>query len=253
MSEEVLSHEEIDELLSMIVEGKYPTTKYKTITRDEDAPFTMVGKEQMRSLQIMHEAIGKRLAASIEKILCVPVEVCLRYVDQMYYSEFVFGCDNPTWFNLLQVKIPNVRYSAHDAANVNIGYVLIDVSPTVCFTVVDRMAGGIGETSRAYRRPMTRIEQRLIQRVLDGFIAELIEAWNTVTELEFDVVRQESNPQQIQEIKPNCPVVIFCFEVASTDGRGTITFCMPVDVLEQLTGRTNTTNTNTNDNKQEPN
>src|SRR5262245_24844443 len=64
-----------------------PRIREKVVPYDFKRP-ERVGKEQMRSLQTMHEGFGRNFGASMSGMLRSIVEVKLTSVDQLTYSEF---------------------------------------------------------------------------------------------------------------------------------------------------------------------
>jgi len=58
----------------------------------------------MKTLQLMHDKLAHRFPVKLSKMLQSVVDVKLAIVDQLYYSEFVFGCDNPSCFNLIRLE-----------------------------------------------------------------------------------------------------------------------------------------------------
>jgi flagellar motor switch protein FliM len=186
-----------------------------------------VGKDQMKMLQTMHEGFGRKFAAGLSAMLRSVVEVKLTSVDQLAYSEFIFGLDNPTCFNLLRAEPLE-------------GNLILDINPSILYPMIDRLLGGGREGTMMARRPLTDIEQRLVLRITKLFLNELKHAWENVMELEFDVVQTESNPQLIQIVPPNEVVIILCFEVALTEVRGSVTLCIPYNAFEHIAGKLNT-------------
>ena len=102
--------------------------------RDKISPYDFkrperVGKEQMRSLQTMHEGFGRNFGASLSALLRTIVELKLTSVDQLTYSEFVFSLENPTCFNLI------------NAAPLE-GQLILDINLSLLFPIIDRLLGG---------------------------------------------------------------------------------------------------------------
>ena len=180
-----------------------------------------VGKEQMKTLQTMHEGFGRKFAAGLSALLRAIVDVKLTSVDQLAYSEFTFGLDNPTCLNLLRAEPLE-------------GNLILDVSPSILYPMIDRLLGGGREPAMTARRPLTEIEQRLVLRVTKMFLQELKRAWENVIDLEFEVIQTESNPQLIQVVPPNEVVIVLCFEVVLIEVRGTITLCIPYNSFERI-------------------
>jgi len=250
MAGEVLSQEEVENLLKMMdpgVKSAAPAGSFapghgiadrgdpikttsstwapnvKVVSYDFKTP-DRVGKEQMKTLQTMHEGFGRKFAAGLSAMLRAVVDVKLTTVDQLAYSEFIFGLDNPTCFNLLRAEPLE-------------GNLILDVNPSILFPMIDRLLGGGREPAMTTRRPLTEIEQRLVLRVTKMFLEELKHAWENVVDLEFEVVQTESNPQLIQVVPPNEVVIVLCFEVALIEVRGTITLCIPYNSFERLAGK----------------
>jgi flagellar motor switch protein FliM len=109
---DILSQAEVEHLLNAIegedsAPGAGQTESFrpreKVTVYDFKRP-ERVGKEQMRSLQTMHEGFGRNFGAALSALLRTMVEVKLTSVDQLTYSEFVFSLENPTCFNLITAR-----------------------------------------------------------------------------------------------------------------------------------------------------
>src|SRR5688572_17720206 len=181
-----------------------PTKPREKITSYDFKRPERVGKEQMRSLQTMHEGFGRNFGAALSALLRTIVELKLTSVDQLTYSEFVFSLENPTCFNL--INAPPLE-----------GQLILDINLSLLFPIIDRLLGGNSEASAPARRPLTEIELRLVSRITDLFFAEMKHAWHNVLELDLSVDRVESNPQLVQIVPPNEVVVLISFELTIGD------------------------------------
>ena len=239
MTGEVLSQAELEKLLASSREGAQrggeiigshgissralPRSSVKILPYDFKRP-ERVGKEQMRVLQTLHEGFARNFAAALSGLIRSIVEVKLTGVDQLTYSEFIFALDNPTCFNLLKAKPLE-------------GTVIVEFSPLVVFPLIDRLLGGGREAPVVARRPLTEIEQLLMRRITNLFMAELKKAWADVVSLELEIDRVESNPQLVQVVPPNEVVVVISFELAIGDTRGMFNLCIPYNALERISNR----------------
>lgn len=232
MGEEVLSEAELKRLVGASRReagpaggpgklGRRPTQK--VLPYDFKRP-ERVGKEQMRVLQTLHEAFARNFAASLSTLLRTIVEVKLTSVDQLTYGEFIFSLENPTCFNLLHAQPLD-------------GTVVLDLSPTITFPLIDRLLGGGREAPVAPWRPLTEIELLLVRRITNLFIRELEKAWSGIIPLKLEIERVESNPQLVQIVPPNEVVVVISFELALGDIRGMINLCIPYNALERISNR----------------
>ncbi len=225
---DVLSQAEVEHLLSAM-EGDDPGAgdmfrpREKVTIYDFKRP-ERVGKEQMRSLQTMHEGFGRNFGAALSALLRTMVEVKLTSVDQLTYSEFVFSLENPTCFNLIS------------AAPLE-GQLILDINPSILFPVIDRLLGGSTSSAPPARRPLTEIELRLVSRITALFLKEMQHAWENVLKLELTVDRVESNPQLVQIIPANEVIVLISFELTVGETRGMMNLCIPFNTIERISGK----------------
>jgi flagellar motor switch protein FliM len=243
--DDVLSHDEVKSLLSVMetaseeepekeqspppeVPVPADNPREKVIPYDFKRP-ERVGKEQMRALQSLHEGFGRNYGAALSALLRTIVEVKLTSVDQLTYSEFVFSLENPTCFNLLRAEPLE-------------GHLILDLSPTILFPIIDRLLGGGKGATPIARRPLTEIELRLVSRITSIFLVELKTAWENVMELTIDVERVESNPQLVQIVPPNEVVVLISFEVTLGDVRGMMNLCIPFNAIERYSSKLSANN-----------
>jgi flagellar motor switch protein FliM len=238
MSDDVLSQAEVESLLNAMdvrdsgVVAEAPVSRGKG--RDKISPYDFkrperVGKEQMRSLQTMHEAFGRNFGAALSALLRTIVELKLTSVDQLTYSEFVFSLENPTCFNLI------------NAAPLE-GQLILDINLSLLFPVIDRLLGGGNDPTPPTRRPLTEIELRLVSRITDLFCREMKLAWANVLELNLSIDRVESNPQLVQIVPPNEVVVLISFELTLGDARGMMNLCIPFNSIERISNRLSSNN-----------
>jgi len=248
MPDEVLSQAEVESLLSAMEAGgtKLPLPvpaagaasasgrdaaarlREKVVPYDFKRP-ERVGKEQMRSLQSLHEGFGRNFGAALSALLRSIIEVKLTSVDQLTYSEFVFSLENPTCFNLLRAEPLE-------------GNLILDINPGILYPIIDRLLGGGKDAGPITRRPLTEIELRLVSRITALFLNELKHAWENVLPLKLWVERIESNPQLVQIVPPNEVVVLISFELTMGEVRGMINLCIPFNAIERIAGKLNSNN-----------
>jgi flagellar motor switch protein FliM len=111
---------------------------------------------------------------------------------------------------------------------------ILDINLSLLYPIIDRMLGGSSEQSPPIRRPLTEIEQRLVGRITDLFLAEMKHAWENVLELNLEVDRVESNPQLVQIVPPNEVVVLISFEITLGDVRGMANLCITFNSIERI-------------------
>lgn len=237
MSENTLSRNDVENLLksldetaasssaptpasSVKLEGKKGGPKNRVLNYDFKRP-ERVGKEQMRSLQSLHDGFARNFGASLSAMLRSIIEVRLISVDQLTYSEFVYSLEIPTCFNLLKPMPLEGNW-------------VLDISPSLLYPIIDRMLGGSVSSEAIPKRPLSEIELRLAARITTVFLKELQDAWRNVLEMDLQVERVESNPQLVQIVPPNEVVVMVSFELVMGAIRGTINLCIPFNTIERV-------------------
>src|SRR4029079_3309524 len=84
--------------------------------------------------------------------------------------------------------------------------------------------------------PLTQIEQRLVQRITDRATHHLSEGWTNLTPVTCKGYDFESNPQLVQIVPPNETVVVVGFELKMGNRAGTMSLCIPYNVIEPIMG-----------------
>jgi flagellar motor switch protein FliM len=180
-----------------------------------------VSKDQMRALEALHEGFGRNFGAALSGYLRTIIEVSVSSIEQLTYSEFIHSLPNPTCFNLLKAEQLD-------------GQLCLEISPLIIYPIIDRLLGGSNADLFIPQRPLTQIEQRLVQRITDRATHHLSEAWSNLTPVTFSVHDFESNPQLVQIVPPNETVVVIGFELKLGNRAGTMSLCIPYNVIEPI-------------------
>ena len=182
-----------------------------------------VSKDQMRALEALHEGFGRNFGAALSGYLRTIIEVSVASIEQLTYSEFIHSLPNPTCFNLLRSDVLD-------------GQLCLEISPLIIYPIIDRLLGGSSGDLFIPQRPLTQIEQRLVQKITDRATHHLSEAWTNLTPVKFEVHDFESNPQLVQIVPPNETVVVIGFELKMGTRAGTMSLCIPYNVIEPIMG-----------------
>lgn len=183
-----------------------------------------VSKDQMRALEGLHERFARNFGAALSGYLRTIIEVKVRSTEQLTYAEFTYSLPVPTSFSLLSVSPLE-------------GQICMEMSPLIIYPIIDRMLGGSNAELYIPQRPLTQIEQRLANRILERALATLSEAWSNILDVAFEVVQSESNPQLVQVVAPNEVVVVIGFEIKMGNRSGSMSLCIPYTVIEPVIGR----------------
>jgi len=213
---------EVDAASGLSVAGESPVQKDVSVY-DFKRP-ERVSKDQMRALQTIHEAFARNFGASLSAFLRTIVDIRVATTEQLTYSEFVHSLPSPTCFNLLAAPPLN-------------GQMCLELSPLIVYPIVDRLLGGTNTEIFIPQRPLTSIEMRLVDRIIQRALANLSESWSDAVDVKFEVVGTESNPHLVQIVAPNEVVVVISFEIKIGARAGTMSICIPFNVIEPVIGK----------------
>ncbi len=223
---EVLSQDEIDQLLTAISTGEVEsdealkraeTRKIKIYDFKRPDKFS---KDQIRTLQMMHETFARLTTTSLSAQLRTIVHVHVASVDQLTYEEFLRSIPNPT--TLAVINMDPLKGSS-----------IFEIDPSITFTIIDRLFGGPGEASKI-NRELTDIELSVIEGIIVRILGNLREAWSNVIDLRPRLGNIETNPQFAQIVPPSDMVVLITLETKVGDVEGMTNFCIPYLTIEPI-------------------
>lgn len=183
-----------------------------------------VSKDQIRSLAGIHDDFARNFGASLSGYLRTIVDVHVVAVEQVMYSEFVHSLPNPTCFAIMQA-LPLE------------GHMFLEISPLIVYPIIDRLLGGSSLDTFIPRRPLTSIEWRLMKRLFDRAEEHLTEAWKNLADAKFEVIETESNPHLINIVAPTEVVIFITFEIKLGQAAGTMSMCIPFNLIESVVGK----------------
>lgn len=181
-------------------------------------------KDQIRTLQMIHETFARMVTTSLSAQLRAAVSVHVSSVDQLSYEEFNRSIPSPT--TLAIVNMDPLRGSA-----------VYEIDPNVSFAIIDRLFGGKGEQLKNITRELTDIERSVMESVIVRMLGNLRESWSTVVDLRPRLGNIETNPQFAQIVPPNDMVVLVSFETKISDAEGMMNFCIPYITIEPIVNK----------------
>jgi flagellar motor switch protein FliM len=226
MNQQILSQDEVDALLQGI-------TGESQKLEQEDAPasgvrdYNLASQERivrgrMPTLEIINERFSRNIRIGLFNMIRRTPEVSVGGIKVQKYSAFLRETVVPTNFNIVSVR--PLRGSG-----------LIVCDPTLVFSVIDALFGGVGKFhARIEGRDFSPTEQRVISRMVEVISAEYKKAWHGIYPLELEYQRSEMQPQFANIAAPSEIVVTTSFTLEIGDTTGTIHFCIPYATLEPI-------------------
>ncbi|MBQ9700315.1 MAG: flagellar motor switch protein FliM [Lachnospiraceae bacterium] len=228
---EVLSQNEIDNLLKALSTGELDAEEYKNSNEKQVKLYdfkrpSKFSKEHLRTLEIIFEHYGRLLYTNLPAYLRKTVSVEVVNSEAVVYSEFSNALSNPVLLGIV------------DATPLN-GKIVMELGTNLCYAIIDRMLGGSG-VSMEKKREFSEIEIIIIERILSICVDLLREPWQNVVNIAPRLERIETNPQFAQLISPQEMISIITLSIKIGDVEGLMNVLLPFATLEDVMDKLNT-------------
>lgn len=179
-------------------------------------------KDQLRTMQMLHETFARLLSSSLSAFLRVSTHVDLVSVEQIPYDEYMRSLTNSiiTVFNMAPLA----------------GQAILEMEFSVVLSMIDRLLGGPGNMTKS-STVLTDIEKQLTFSIIEKAFRDLKTAWEGVAQFTPRRERMETQSQFIQIVPPNDTVVSILFEVKVGEVRGALSLCIPYLLLKPITSK----------------
>ncbi len=228
---EVLSQNEIDNLLKALSTGELDADDYKN--KDEKqvkvydfARPSKFSKEHLRTLEIIFEHYGRLLYTNLPAYLRKNIQVEVMNSEAVAYSEFLNALSNPVLLGIIDFEPLK-------------GNIIMELASNLGYAIIDRMLGGEG-VSLEKKRDFSEIEIIIIERIMTICVDLLREPWQNVVAIKPRLVRIETNPQFAQIISPQEMIAIITVNLRIGDVEGLMNICLPYICLEDVMDKLNT-------------
>lgn len=229
---EVLSQSEIDELFKALNTGEIDVNEMKEAnvqkgikTYDFARP-SKFSKEQLRTLEIIFENYARLISTYLSGHLRTMVSAEVMNAEAITYSEFSNALINPVILAVTDFRPLK-------------GSILLELSPNMGYTIIDRVLGGSGSGINTIR-DFTDIERVILEKLFIQFVQLLVEPWQNVVELEPMLEKIETNSQVVQIISPNEIIALVTLNIKIGNVAGMMNICIPHLVIESIMDKLNT-------------
>lgn len=229
---EVLSQNEIDALLNALNSGEVNVEEIKEeesskkVKKYDFRNPQKIAKDQLRTLEIIHENFSRLLQTFLSGYLRAPIRISILSVEQYAYSEFNNGISNPAFLSIINF-------------NPLSGQIILDLSTNIVFTIIDRLLGGDGGELNTIRG-FTEIELSLLKSMMVKIMQLIKEAWENVIQLSPTLEKIEINSQFAQIVPPNETIALVTLNVAIGSTEGMLNICIPYIVIEPILDKLST-------------
>lgn len=235
---EVLSQSQIDALLKSVAQEKAvaesqpaniaapapesagpKTRKYDFMTPKR------FSRDSLRILDSVYTNYARLVATQMSSVLRLNVEVELLDIEEQKYNEFNNALnDNDV--------LSSISFTIND--EVNDDPVLMRISNSIIYVLLDRMLGGKGEGGNEEVTGFTDIEMTLYDSINQHLVPLMSDAWVNYYPAVFAYDKLEANPRLLQAISLEDTVVIVVFNATIKDVTGQITVCLPGSGLDVM-------------------
>ncbi len=217
----VLTQDEIDRVFKKLAHQGGPAKAPVAASPYDFRQPDRIPKDQLREIHLLHENFCRNLASSLSAYLRAYVMVNLISVLQLSYAEFIQCFPSPTCLAVLSLR----PFEAKG---------ILEFNPTLAFPIIEILLGGHGNSNLSLRREITEIEQAVLDGALRLILRDLRDAWTSVANFDLKLESVETEPQLVQTLSPNEPVVAVGVEVRVGDSTGMLNFGVPAIIIKML-------------------
>ncbi|MBS1705883.1 MAG: flagellar motor switch protein FliM [Armatimonadetes bacterium] len=178
-------------------------------------------REQLRTLQMLHETFARLAATSLSAYLRTPVSIDLISLEQVPYEEYLRSI-NTSVFTVM--SLPPLS-----------GQAVMEMEFQLIFSMIDRLLGGPGRGIN--RNNLTDIEKPLVRQMVERMFSALKTSWEGIVIVNPGIEAMETSSQFVQIAPPTDIVVTILFEVKVGQSRGAMSMCIPYLVLKPITAK----------------
>jgi len=229
---QVLSQQEIDSLLNALNTGEIDPTeikeeeeKNKVRSYDFRRPIKL-SKEYINTLHMIFENFAKISSNILSTQVRTNINLSLGAVEQISFDEFVHSIPNPTIMGIFHCEPLN-------------GNQILEINPHFGIQVIELLCGGAESKPDkvSKKEKFTDIELGIIEDLVVNLLKAFKSSWSEIMELDPVLDNLETNPQLVQTMSPNEPVILISFGVEIFNNKSFINICIPYVSFENITDK----------------
>ncbi len=224
MSDQILTQEEIDALLSAMDKGEVDLEE-EVKQEAEVTPYNLTSqnimlRDQFHALEEVYDKLARLMGTSFSALLQRSIEVEFVSTEMVKYTECISAFSSPTSFTIFGM-------------DPLIGSAMLAVEPRLVYSLIDCMFGGDGKPTERMRE-FTIIEQRMMRKFALEALGNLQMAWKVVDPINVILKKTEVKPEFVHLASPNDLMVVIVFGVRGSEFSGNLHICIPYLMLEPI-------------------
>ena len=224
MSNQILTQDEIDALLSAMERGDVDVEQGPS-KEVEAAPYNLTSqdvilRDQFSALEEVYDKFLRTVQNTLLSTMQRTITIDFVSTEMVKYQEFISAFSSPTSFNLFSMKPL-------------IGNALLCIESNLVFSLIDCMFGGDGKPSTQIR-DFTQIEQRMIKKFALDLLVRFEQSWSAIYPVQIDLKKIETKPEFVQLVPPNDVMLIIVFALKGQEFSGNFHLALPYLMLEPI-------------------
>jgi flagellar motor switch protein FliM len=175
---------------------------------------------ELRRIRQRHEQFVRSLAARLAIFLRLEFSLQLSKIQIAGYQNFIENLPTPTHITLF--KTDPLK-----------GVGLLIIPPTLGLTLVDRLLGGLGQTTEE-SRDLSEIEIALIDQVASLVIGEWCNHWPEMRGLQPSLLGHENNSRYLQTASPDAAMLVLTMNGGIGEQSEAMQIVFPYATVEPL-------------------
>lgn len=219
-SDRILNQEEIDSLLGFDADDNQNQDKSGVRAIVNSA---LVSYERLPMLEIVFDRLVRLMTTSLRNFTSDNVEVSLDNITSIRFGDYLNSIPLPA---ILAV------FRAEQLDN----YGLFTVDSNLIYSIVDVLLGGRRGTAsmRIEGRPYTTIERTLVQRMIEVILQDMVQAFEPLAPVNFELDRLETNPRFAAIARPANAAILVKLRIDMEDRGGRTELLLPYATLEPI-------------------
>ncbi len=224
MSNQILTQDEIDALLSAMERGDVDVEQGPS-KEVEAAPYNLTSqdvilRDQFSALEEVYDKFLRTVQNTLLSAMQRTITIDFVSTEMVKYQEFISAFSSPTSFNMFSMKPL-------------IGKALLCIESNLVFSLIDCMFGGDGKPSTQIR-DFTQIEQRMIKKFALDLLVRFEQSWSAIYPVQIDLKKIETKPEFVQLVPPNDVMLIIVFALKGQEFSGNFHLALPYLMLEPI-------------------
>jgi len=212
---------------SSVVESISPEEKkYRKYNFHTPKKFT---KDRLKLMRSVYENYARLVSSQLTSLLRIGCEIELFEIEEQRYYEFNNALGDESLLSFIDVEI--------DGSDAEEDPVLVVMTDSVMYTMLDRMLGGTGDSDDGNDDRgggYTDIEMAVYATIVEHLAPYMDDVWQNYLNIKFRYGKIESNPNLIQVISIDEVVLIITFNITVKDTQGQISICLSGTLLDKL-------------------